>query len=85
MKTRQEMITERRAQVPRKYKRLYDKALKRGNLRAAVDCQCLECVGWVYKEVRLCTDLACPLYVHRRLNHKHCVVRDKLPDDLTTS
>ena len=79
MRTRQEQIAERRKQVPKKYQGLYDRALKRGNLRAAVNAQCLECVAWVSDEVRKCTDLACLLYVHRQLNGKYCHIDGDKP------
>ena len=65
MKTRQEQIAERRKQMPRSYRANYDKAVKGKSLRAAINAQCLECVCWTTKEVRLCTDLACPLYAVR--------------------
>ncbi len=61
MKTREEQIAERRKQMPRSYRANYDRAVKGKSLRGAINAQCLECVCWVTKEVRLCTDLACPL------------------------
>lgn len=72
---RQNQIAERRKQIPKKYRGIYNKALRRGNLRAAINAQCLQCVGWVSDEVRKCTDLACPLYVHRQLNGEYCAVQ----------
>lgn len=62
---RAEMVAERRAQMPRAYRANYDKAVKGRSLRACVNAQCLECVCWQKMEVRLCTDLACPLYTVR--------------------
>ncbi len=59
---RKKRIAERREQMPRSYRATYDKAIKGKSLRAAVNAQCLECVCWITKEVRLCTDLACSLY-----------------------
>ena len=61
MRTREEQIAERWAQIPRKYRAIYDRAVKGKGLRAAVDAQCLECVCYKSDEVRNCTDLACPL------------------------
>ena len=61
MRTREEQIAERRAQIPRKYRAIYDRAVKGKGLRAAINAQCLECVAWISDEVRNCTDLACPL------------------------
>lgn len=81
---REEQIAARREQIPKKCKGLYDRSLKRGNLRAAVNAFCLECVGWVSDEVRRCTDLACPLYAHRKLNGKYCRINrtsDVSPSD----
>lgn len=58
-------IIERRAQMPRSYRATYERAVKGRSLRAAINAQCLECVCWITKEVRLCTDLACSLYAVR--------------------
>lgn len=76
--TRESMIERRISQIPKKYQRLYKRALRRGNLRAAVNAQCLECVGWVSDEVRKCTDLACPLYVHRQLDSMYCPISESI-------
>ena len=65
MLSREEQIAARREQMPRSCRRNYDKALGGRSLRAAVNAFCLECVCWNRREVRLCTDLACPLYVVR--------------------
>lgn len=65
MRTREEQIAERRAQIPSKYRAIYDRAVKGKGLRAAVDAQCLECVCYKSDEVRNCTDLACPLWAVR--------------------
>jgi len=65
MKDRQEQIAERREAMPRKYRRLYDRAVGGKSLRSCINAQCLECVAWVSKEVTLCTDLACPLWAVR--------------------
>ncbi len=62
---RQKQITRRRQQIPRAYRKTYDTAVKGRSLRACVNAQCLECAGWQREEVRLCTDLACPLYAAR--------------------
>lgn len=65
MRTREEQIAERRAQMPRSYRATYDKAVKGKSLRAAINSFCLECVCWQIEEIRNCTDLACPLYAVR--------------------
>ena len=72
--TREEQIQQRRKQIPKKYQGVYDKALTRGNLRAAINAHCLECVAWVSDEIRKCTDLGCPLYVHRKVDGKYCAL-----------
>jgi hypothetical protein len=64
-KDRNEQIAERRAQMPRSYRACYDKAVSGKSLRAAINSFCLECVCWQTKEIRLCTDLACPLWTVR--------------------
>ena len=59
---RKEQTDQRRKQIPRKYRKIYDRAVGGKSLRSCINAQCLECVGWVSKEVTLCTDLGCPLY-----------------------
>lgn len=59
---RQQQIENRRKQIPRKYKKLYDRAVGGKSLRSCINAQCLECVGWVSKEVTLCSDFGCPLH-----------------------
>ena len=73
---RETQIAERRKQIPKKFRSVYARSLKRGNLRAAINAQCLECVGWVSDEVRKCTDLACPLYVHRKIHGEYCLIAE---------
>jgi len=58
-------IAEYRKQIPKIYRTNYDKAIKGRSLRAAVNAQCLECTGWQREEVRLCTNVVCPLYPYR--------------------
>jgi len=62
---RQEQIAERRSQMPKKYRRLYDRAVGGRSLRSCVNAMCLECVCWQSREVTLCTDPACPLWAVR--------------------
>lgn len=62
---RTQQIEQRREQIPRKYRRLYDRAVSGKSLRASINCQCLECCEWVSKEVVLCSDLGCPLFAVR--------------------
>ncbi len=65
MRTREEQIADRRAQMPQIHRSNYDKAVQRKSMKAAVKAFCLECVCWQKEEVRLCTSLACPLYPYR--------------------
>ena len=65
MRSREEEIAERREQMPRAYRGIYDKAMSGRSRKAAMHAFCLECVCWQIKEVHSCTDLACPLYPYR--------------------
>lgn len=65
MRTREEQIAERREQMPKIHRANYDKAMKGRSMKAATKAFCLMCVCWQKEEVRLCTDLACPLYPYR--------------------
>lgn len=62
---RQEKIVERRKQIPDIHRANYDKAIRGRSMKAGVKAFCLECTCWQKEEVRLCTDLACPLYPYR--------------------
>ena len=65
MKTQQEQIAERREQIPKIHKANYAKAMRGNSMKAGIKAFCLECVGWEREQVRLCTDLACPLYPYK--------------------
>lgn len=58
-------IEERRKEMPRIYRGIYDKAMKGRSLKSAVHAFCLECVAWQRKEIEQCTDYGCPLYPYR--------------------
>jgi len=62
---RTEQVAARRVAFPRKYRRLYDRAVEGKSLRACVNAQCLDCCAGQSNEVALCTDLACPLWAVR--------------------
>lgn len=62
---RQQRITERRAQMPRVYRGIYEKAVSGKSRKAAMHAFCLECMGWQIGEVYRCTDCACPLFPYR--------------------
>jgi len=52
--------------IPRKYKKLYEKAMNSKSRKAKIRFFCLECVGFSEIEVTLCTDKSCPFYDVRR-------------------
>lgn len=55
----------RLADCPGKYRELYRRAWSGNSRKAAIRAHCLECAGWSYCEVQLCTARACPLYEFR--------------------
>ena len=66
MRTRQERIAKRRADMPKQYRKLYDRVIAgKTSPRDAIKMQCLECYGWVRSETAKCDNYACPLYCYR--------------------
>lgn len=65
MRYHDEQIAERRAQMPRAYRGIYDRAMNGKSRKAAMRAFCLECVMWQVNEVLQCTDAACPLHPYR--------------------
>lgn len=65
MKTREELVEQRRQQMPEIHRANYDKAIQGRSMKAAVKAFCLECVCWQKEEVRKCTSLSCPLFSYR--------------------
>lgn len=62
----EDRVKEHRANVPRKYKKLYDRVMsKKAPPREAIKLQCLECWAYVKSETELCDNFACPLYLYR--------------------
>lgn len=53
----------RLAQMPARIRGIYAKGLR--SKAAAIQSQCLECVGYSREDVSGCTDLGCPLWPHR--------------------
>lgn len=52
--------------VPIKYRKLYGRTQTgKASPRQAIKMQCVECTGYVRKEVTMCTDTQCPLYKYR--------------------
>lgn len=70
---RAERIRKHRSDIPKIYRRTYDRAMQGKSHKSAVKAFCLECCGWQKEEVRHCTSLACSLYPYRpykeRQNH----------------
>ena len=62
---RKKKIAERRAQIPKLYRSIYDRAIKGKSRKAAMHAFCLECCGWLIKEVHACSDTGCSLYPYR--------------------
>jgi len=52
-------------EIPKKYRGLYNKAIKKRSRKAAIRSFCLECVGYSEKEVLECADSGCPLHKYR--------------------
>ena len=65
MRTREEQIAERREQIPKLYRSIYDRAIKGKSRKAAMHAFCLECCGGQIKEVHACSDTGCSLYPYR--------------------
>ncbi len=66
MSKQQERITKRRADMPSKYRKLYDRVVAgKASPREAIRMQCLECWAWVRTETQACDNYACPLYAYR--------------------
>jgi hypothetical protein len=54
-----------RREVPKKYRGLYERAMRGKSRKAAMHAFCLECCYWQIKEVQLCSDDGCPLFPYR--------------------
>ena len=67
MSRQQEQIAKHRAEMPRQYRNVYDVAMAGRSLRAAVNSQCIECMGYVFNEVKQCCSPQCPLFPYRPL------------------
>ena len=62
----EQRIKEHRTDVPRKYRKLYDKVMRgEASPREAIRLQCLECWAYIKTETELCDNYACPLYAYR--------------------
>lgn len=62
---RQQKIARRIRDIPKIYRKTYQKAVIHGSKPAAIKAFCLECVCWQKNEIINCTSLDCPLYAVR--------------------
>ena len=62
---RDDKIAKRLANMPSSCRGAYKKAVAHKSMRSAINSQCVECMGYVRKEVSVCSDLGCPLYSYR--------------------
>ena len=52
--------------VPKSYKRITEKAIRgKASATDAIKANCLECVGYVREEVKVCCSTTCPLHAYR--------------------
>ncbi len=78
---REQAIAERRGQIPKLYRGLYDRAVGGRSRKAGIRAFCTECCGYQIKEVFRCTDLACPLYSYRPASRVSPVASQGLPNE----
>ncbi len=62
---RSQKISGRLAEIPKKYRKNYKKAVKDNSKAAAVKAFCLECSLWQENEITDCKAVTCPLYAVR--------------------
>ena len=62
-----EKIAKHRADMPRQFRKVYDIAMSGRSLRAAVNSHCIECMGYVFSEVKLCCSSQCNFFLYRPL------------------
>ena len=55
----------RLADCPAKFRKLYRRAWSGKSRQAAIRIHCLECCGWLSREVDRCSAPACPLFEYR--------------------
>jgi hypothetical protein len=67
MPTAPRAVQSRLSQIPARFKPQYKRAMSGRSMRAAVNAQCAECMGWegLPDTVRYCTAPACPLHPYR--------------------
>jgi len=47
------------------YRKLYDKAINKKSMRAAVNSKCLDCMNYQSREIKICSVVTCPLWSYR--------------------
>lgn len=60
--SRQQKIKNRIAEIPKRYRGIYKKAVETNSKTTAIKAFCLECVCWQKDEIANCSSLACPLF-----------------------
>jgi len=58
-------VAQQRAEMPRRFRASYDRAMSGKSRKAAMYSFCTQCCGWEIKEVFLCTSPECPLFPYR--------------------
>ena len=61
----QERIAQHRAEMPRKFREIYCRAMTGKSRKSAMHVFCAECCGYEIREVHCCTSPECPLYPYR--------------------
>jgi len=62
---RDQKIARKIKDIPKIYRKVYEKAVINGSKPAAIKAFCLECVCWQKNEIINCTCVTCPLYLVR--------------------
>lgn len=69
--TQGQQIEKRLQEMPLSCRNNYHKAMRGRSMKSAIKAFCSECVGWQREEVKLCTDLGCPLYPYRPTSYDY--------------
>jgi len=68
---RNQKIARKIKEIPKIYRKIYEKAVMKGSKPAAIKAFCLECVCWQKNEIINCTSFACSLYLVRPFVKTH--------------
>ena len=63
---KQKIIRRIENDVPKKYQKIYKKALLKRKKSAAIKAFCLECTCWQENEIINCNSISCPLHELRQ-------------------